>query len=166
MAKPLYLLTEKLDGIEKLIMMDSSHDMVKLCKDSEKDLSSDNIEISFLVGDKEFLPIQASSVDLVISCLGLHWTNDLPGAMIQSRVALKHDLLSLAAIFGGETLKELRIACTIAHMEREGGVSLRISPLTEVVVKNKETRNHLKELNAEKERDMECVRQRDELYRH
>jgi NADH dehydrogenase [ubiquinone] 1 alpha subcomplex assembly factor 5 len=22
-------------------------------------------------------------VDLVISCLGLHWTNDLPGAMIQ-----------------------------------------------------------------------------------
>lgn len=24
-----------------------------------------------------------SSVDLVVSCLGLHWTNDLPGAMIQ-----------------------------------------------------------------------------------
>ena len=24
-----------------------------------------------------------SSLDLVISCLGLHWTNDLPGAMIQ-----------------------------------------------------------------------------------
>ncbi|RZR83642.1 hypothetical protein BHM03_00010317 [Ensete ventricosum] len=25
-----------------------------------------------------------SSLDLVISCLGLHWTNDLPGAMIQN----------------------------------------------------------------------------------
>lgn len=25
----------------------------------------------------------SSSLDLVISCLGLHWTNDLPGAMIQ-----------------------------------------------------------------------------------
>lgn len=24
-----------------------------------------------------------SSLDLVVSCLGLHWTNDLPGAMIQ-----------------------------------------------------------------------------------
>jgi hypothetical protein len=29
------------------------------------------------------LYIIPSSVDLVISCLGLHWTNDLPGAMIQ-----------------------------------------------------------------------------------
>ncbi|RWV91887.1 hypothetical protein GW17_00045786 [Ensete ventricosum] len=27
------------------------------------------------------------SLDLVISCLGLHWTNDLPGAMIQVRDA-------------------------------------------------------------------------------
>ncbi|KAK9078478.1 hypothetical protein SSX86_002535 [Deinandra increscens subsp. villosa] len=119
-------------GIEKLIMMDSSYDMVKLCKDAEKDLSSDGIETSFLVGDEEFLPIKESSVDLVISCLGLHWTNDLPGAMIQSRLALKPDGLFLAAIFGGETLKELRIACTIAHMEREGGVSPRISPLAQV----------------------------------
>ncbi|KAI3525319.1 hypothetical protein L1887_04016 [Cichorium endivia] len=39
----------------------------------------------------------------------------------------------LQAIFGGETLKELRIACTIAHMEREGGVSPRISPLAQVI---------------------------------
>lgn len=119
-------------AIQKLIMMDSSYDMVKLCKDAEKDLSSDNIETSFMVGDEEYLPIQGSSVDLVISCLGLHWTNDLPGAMIQSRLALKPDGLFLAAIFGGETLKELRIACTIAHMEREGGVSPRVSPLAQV----------------------------------
>ncbi|WRX30926.1 hypothetical protein QQP08_023413 [Theobroma cacao] len=28
-----------------------------------------------------------NSVELVISCLGLHWTNDLPGAMIQVRDA-------------------------------------------------------------------------------
>ncbi|KAJ9541160.1 hypothetical protein OSB04_027666 [Centaurea solstitialis] len=118
-------------AIEKLIMMDSSYDMVKLCKDAEKDFS-DNIETSFMVGDEEYLPIQRSSVDLVVSCLGLHWTNDLPGAMIQSRLALKPDGLFLAAIFGGETLKELRIACTIAHMEREGGVSPRISPLAQV----------------------------------
>lgn len=119
-------------AIQKLIMMDSSYDMVKLCKDAEKDLSGDHIETSFLVGDEEYLPIQGSSVDLVISCLGLHWTNDLPGAMIQSRLALKPDGLFLAAIFGGETLKELRIACTIAHMEREGGVSPRVSPLAQV----------------------------------
>ncbi|XP_008219282.1 PREDICTED: putative methyltransferase At1g22800 isoform X3 [Prunus mume] len=73
-----------------------------------------------------------SKKDLVISCLGLHWTNDLPGAMIQSRLALKPDGLFLAAILGGETLKELRIACTVAQMEREGGISPRISPLAQV----------------------------------
>ncbi|XP_043722102.1 putative methyltransferase At1g22800, mitochondrial isoform X2 [Telopea speciosissima] len=74
-------------GIEKLIMMDSSHDMIKLCKDSAQDASNSNIETSFVVGDEEFLPIKESSLDLIISCLGLHWTNDLPGAMIQVRDA-------------------------------------------------------------------------------
>lgn len=119
-------------AIEKLIMMDTSYDMVKFCKNAEKDVHNGNIETSFVVGDEEFLPVKESSVDLVISCLGLHWTNDLPGAMIQCRLALKPDGLFLAAILGGETLKELRIACTVAQMEREGGISPRISPLAQV----------------------------------
>ncbi|XP_052201048.1 putative methyltransferase At1g22800, mitochondrial isoform X2 [Diospyros lotus] len=119
-------------GIEKLIMMDTSYDMIKLCKDAEQDVPDKNIETSFVVGDEEFLPVNESSLDLVISCLGLHWINDLPGAMIQCRQALKPDGLFLAAILGGETLKELRIACTIAQMEREGGISPRLSPLAQV----------------------------------
>ncbi|XP_022888058.1 putative methyltransferase At1g22800, mitochondrial isoform X1 [Olea europaea var. sylvestris] len=119
-------------GIEKLIMMDASYDMVKLCKESEQDLPNKNVETSFIVADEEFLPVNECSLDLVISSLGLHWTNDLPGAMIQSRLALKPDGLFLAAIFGGETLKELRIACTVAQMEREGGISPRLSPLAQV----------------------------------
>ncbi|KAI3963077.1 hypothetical protein MKW92_040815 [Papaver armeniacum] len=94
-------------GIEKLIMMDASHDMVKLCKDAEPDLSIDSIETSFLVGDEEFLPLQ-------------------------EKLALKPDGLFLAAILGGETLKELRIACTAAQIEREGGISPRLSPLAQV----------------------------------
>uniref|UniRef100_A0A9I9DR65 Methyltransferase type 11 domain-containing protein n=1 Tax=Cucumis melo TaxID=3656 RepID=A0A9I9DR65_CUCME len=135
-------------SVEKLIMMDASHDMIKLCKD-DTGAHDQNVETSFVVGDEEFLPIKESSVDLVISCLGLHWTNDLPGAMIQSRLAMKPDGLFLAAIFGGETLssliknpgmillhilaiRELRIACTLAHMEREGGISPRVSPLAQV----------------------------------
>ncbi|XP_065847664.1 putative methyltransferase At1g22800, mitochondrial [Euphorbia lathyris] len=118
-------------SIEKLIMMDMSHDMIKLCENSQEGYDA-NIETSFVVGDEEFLPVKESSLDLVISCLGLHWTNDLPGAMIQSRLALKPDGLFLAAILGGETLKELRIACTVAQMEREGGISPRISPLAQV----------------------------------
>ncbi|XP_059301615.1 putative methyltransferase At1g22800, mitochondrial isoform X3 [Lycium ferocissimum] len=119
-------------GIEKLLMMDISCDMVKLCKDAEQQMPNDNIETSYIIGDEEYLPVKENSVDLVISCLGLHWTNDLPGAMIQSRLALKPDGLFLAAILGGETLRELRIACTIAQMEREGGISPRLSPLAQV----------------------------------
>ncbi|CAN8312963.1 unnamed protein product [Cochlearia groenlandica] len=119
-------------GIEKLIMMDTSHDMIKSCRDAQVDPIDNSIETSYLVGDEEFLPIKESSVDLIISSLGLHWTNDLPGAMIQCKLALKPDGLFLAAILGGETLKELRIACTLAHMEREGGISPRLSPLAQV----------------------------------
>ncbi|XP_050217025.1 putative methyltransferase At1g22800, mitochondrial [Mercurialis annua] len=118
-------------SIEKLIMMDTSYDMIKLCKDAEFE-SNENIETSYIVGDEEFLPVKESSLDLVISCLGLHWTNDLPGAMIQCKLALKPDGLFLAAILGGETLKELRIACTAAQIEREGGITPRISPLAQV----------------------------------
>ncbi|KAJ3671582.1 hypothetical protein LUZ60_007661 [Juncus effusus] len=119
-------------GIEKLIMMDMSHDMIKKLKDLETNFTDDISETCFLVGDEEFLPIKENSLELVISCLGLHWTNDLPGAMIQCRLALKPDGLFLAAILGGDTLKELRIACQIAQMEREGGISPRISPLAQV----------------------------------
>ncbi|KAK2658421.1 hypothetical protein Ddye_004954 [Dipteronia dyeriana] len=119
-------------AIEKLMIMDTSYDMVKLCKDFQHNAPNENIETSFVIGDEEFLPIKESSLDLVISCLGLHWTNDLPGAMIQCKLALKPDGLFLAAILGGETLKELRIACTLAQMEREGGISPRVSPLAQV----------------------------------
>ncbi|KAL3534774.1 hypothetical protein ACH5RR_003235 [Cinchona calisaya] len=119
-------------GIEKLIMMDTSNDMVKVCKNAEMGMANENIETSFIVGDEEFLPIKEGSIDLVISSLGLHWTNDLLGAMIQSRLALKPDGLFLAAILGGETLRELRIACTVAQIEREGGISPRLSPLAQV----------------------------------
>ncbi|KQJ91898.1 putative methyltransferase At1g22800, mitochondrial [Brachypodium distachyon] len=118
-------------GIEKLTMMDMSAEMVKKWRELDN-AAGDGLETHFIVGDEEFLPIKESSQDLVMSCLGLHWTNDLPGAMIQCRLALKPDGLFLASILGGDTLKELRIACTIAQMEREGGISPRMSPLAQV----------------------------------
>ncbi|KAE8780452.1 putative methyltransferase [Hordeum vulgare] len=118
-------------GIEKLTMMDMSVDMVNKWRELES-ATDDGPEMHFIVGDEEYLPIKENSQDLIMSCLGLHWTNDLPGAMIQCRLALKPDGLFLAAILGGETLKELRIACTIAQMEREGGISPRMSPLAQV----------------------------------
>lgn len=49
-------------AIENLIMMDTSYDMVKLCKDAEKDMENGNIEASYLVGDEEFLPVKERCV--------------------------------------------------------------------------------------------------------
>ncbi len=87
--------------------------------------------ISF-VGDEEALPIAPTSANLIISNLVLHWTNDLPGALIQCRHTLKPDGLFLAAILGGRTLTELRQVITESEVEISGGVSPRISPFAEL----------------------------------
>ncbi|XP_058779263.1 putative methyltransferase At1g22800, mitochondrial [Vicia villosa] len=50
-----------------------------------------------------------------------------------SMLALNPDGLFLAAILGGETLRELRIACTVVQIEREGGISPRVSPLAQIL---------------------------------
>ena len=81
---------------------------------------------------KRHYRLPPASFDLVISLLNLHWVNDLPGALLQVRQALKPDGLFLAAMFGGETLKELRRAIADAEIENEGGLSPRISPFADV----------------------------------
>ena len=72
--------------------------------------------------DEERLPFAPDSLDLVVSSLALHWTNDLVGALIQIRQALKPDGLFLGAILGGATLIELRAR---ADRRRAGGARRR-----------------------------------------
>lgn len=71
--------------------------------------------------DPEHLPFAPSSFDLIVSPLALHWINDLPGVLIQLRLALKPDGLLLASLFGGETLHELRLSLIEAESELTGG---------------------------------------------
>lgn len=85
-----------------------------------------------IVADEEFLPIGDAQLDLAISSLSLHWVNDLPGALIQIRRALKPDGLFLATLFGGETLKELRQSLITAESEIVGGAGPRVSPFADV----------------------------------
>ncbi len=85
-----------------------------------------------VVCDEEMLPFAAHSVDLVIAPLTLHWVNDLPGSLLQIRHILKPDGLLLAAMWGGETLKELRAALMQAEIETLSGASPRVSPFTDV----------------------------------
>lgn len=84
-----------------------------------------------LVADEERLPFAAQSLDLVVSSLALHWTNDLVGVLIQIRLALKPDGLFLGAMFGGETLTELRQSLIAAEAELSGGAGPRVSPFAE-----------------------------------
>ena len=85
-----------------------------------------------VVADEEALPFRDGSLDLVVSALALQFVNDLPGALIQIRRALKPDGLFLAAMPGGDTLTELRQAFAAAETEMEGGVSPHVAPFTDV----------------------------------
>lgn len=78
--------------------------------------------------ESEGLSLAPESLDLVISALGLHFVNDLPGVMAQIRRALKPDGLLLAAMLGGDTLTELRQSFAAAEAELEGGISPRVAP--------------------------------------
>ena len=84
------------------------------------------------ISDEEWLPLKPQSIDLIISNLALHWVNDLPGALAQIRLALKPDGLFMGAVLGGETLFELRRCLMEAEMAALGGISPRLSPLTEL----------------------------------
>ncbi|HEY1425499.1 MAG TPA: methyltransferase domain-containing protein [Caulobacteraceae bacterium] len=84
-----------------------------------------------IVADEEQLPFAPESLDLVVSSLALHWTNDLVGVLIQVRGALKPDGLFVGSILGGATLTELRTALTEAELELRGGAGPRVSPFAD-----------------------------------
>jgi SAM-dependent methyltransferase len=84
-----------------------------------------------LVGDPERPPIGEAAFDLVVSLFALHEVDDLPGALIQIRRALKSDGLLLAALPGGDTLSELRESLLIAESEISGGASPRVIPFAD-----------------------------------
>ncbi len=84
-----------------------------------------------VVADEERLPFAAESLDLVASSLALHWVNDLVGALVQIRRALKPDGLFLGAMLGGSTLTELRQSLTEAETRSRGGAGPRVSPFVD-----------------------------------
>ncbi len=107
-------------GIERLISCDLSPKMTALAPRPS------------VACDEELLPFADGSLDLVLSSFSLHWVNDLPGALVQVCRALRPDGLFLAAMAGGETLKELRWALSEAEIAMDGGLSPRMSPVVDV----------------------------------
>lgn len=84
------------------------------------------------ISEKEILDAPPQSFDLAVSVLALHAVNDLPGALIQIRRALKPDGLFVAALLSGDTLKELRESLAAGEEEVSGGASPRVAPFADV----------------------------------
>jgi NADH dehydrogenase [ubiquinone] 1 alpha subcomplex assembly factor 5 len=85
-----------------------------------------------VVEDEEHLPFEANTFDAVLSSLSLHWINDLPSLLAQVNNILKPDCPFIAAMFGGDTLFELRTSLQLADLDRRGGVGPHVSPLADV----------------------------------
>ncbi len=85
-----------------------------------------------VAGDEEYLPFATESFDLIVSLLTLHAANDILGALIQARRALKPDGLFLAAAFGEGTLRCWRTALQEAEVAETGALSARIAPFAAV----------------------------------
>ncbi|TFK72058.1 S-adenosyl-L-methionine-dependent methyltransferase [Pluteus cervinus] len=114
--------------VESVIMLDSSKFSLHRDPDSEFD-----VDVQRVHADEESLlnVIEPNTQEAVTSCLTMHWVNDLPGALIQIKEVLKPDGLFLGAMFGGDTLFELRTSLQLAEVDREGGISPRVSPMTD-----------------------------------
>jgi SAM-dependent methyltransferase len=85
-----------------------------------------------VAADEEWLPFAPGSFDVVVANLSLHWVNDLPGALIQLRHALRPEGLLLASLPALGTLDELRRALTETEAALTGGAAPRVSPFADL----------------------------------
>jgi SAM-dependent methyltransferase len=71
-----------------------------------------------IVAEEDHLPFAEGRFDLIVSAGVLDSVNDLPGALIQARRALRPDGLFLAAFVGAGSLATLRAALRVAEGDR------------------------------------------------
>ncbi|KAI0758111.1 S-adenosyl-L-methionine-dependent methyltransferase [Fomes fomentarius] len=116
----------------KTVLLDSSEKLLNRDTDSAFE-GEPPLEVERIQADEENLlqVIPRNSQEAIVSCLSLHWVNDLPGVLVQIKEALKPDGVFLGALFGGDTLFELRTSLQLAEVEREGGISPHVSPMTD-----------------------------------
>ncbi|RDL40805.1 putative methyltransferase [Venustampulla echinocandica] len=116
--------------IAHLTAVDSSGAM--LYRDAELPFNKDINLTREVLDDEERLPYKENTFDAALSSLSMHWINDLPSVLAQINHVLKPDSPFIAAMFGGDTLFELRTSLQLADQERRGGVSTHVSPLADV----------------------------------
>jgi len=99
---------------------------------AQKDIWAERLPGATLLDDDDTLDLIAGAHDLVIHSLALHWANDPVGQIAQSRLALRPDGLFLGALFGGNTLNELRTCLAEAEVAVSGGLAPRVAPMGEI----------------------------------
>ncbi|MFM8500178.1 MAG: class I SAM-dependent methyltransferase [Chakrabartia sp.] len=85
-----------------------------------------------LVAEEDRLPIADGSQDLVLACGTLDNIDDLPGALILMRRALRPGGLFLGAIMGAGSLGQLRSQLQSAEAAVTGQMALRFHPQVDV----------------------------------
>lgn len=114
------------DEVGHLFLLENSEKMLEHCTDVE-------VETTKIISNEEaILPFENDYFDLAVSSLSMHWINDLPGILSEVTRCLKDDGVFIGAIFGTDTLYELRCSLQLAELEREGGFGPHISPFTEM----------------------------------
>jgi SAM-dependent methyltransferase len=113
----------------RAVALDPSVAMLRMARQNMVDRGA---HIALVRGIGETLPFRDGAFDLIASALSLQLVNDLPGALIQIRRALRPDGLFLGAVLGGATLQELREAFLQAELELEGGISPRVAPMADI----------------------------------
>jgi hypothetical protein len=76
----------------------------------------------------EWLQLPAQHYAVAMHLGALHLANDVPGILVQMRLALAPGGLLIAMFAGGETLRELRAALAAAESQVLGGISPRVIP--------------------------------------
>lgn len=126
-------LAERLDPITRnfataAIIAADPAPIAAMLRDSGKAAEIVGLEVSA----DEHLPLAPESLDAVFSILDLQTVNDVPGALVQMRRALKPDGLFLACLFASDTLTELRQSWLEAEARLTGGASPRVAPMIDV----------------------------------
>lgn len=80
--------------------------------------------------DEELLPFKPQLFDLAVSCLNLHWVDDLAGTFRQVHTSLRDDSPFIGSLLGGDTLHELRSSLHLAEIERMSSCSNHCAPKT------------------------------------